>query len=54
MSNINKTRAAFEGWAAARGRSAQLSWTGSKYEHPRIQSQWIAFLMGWTMCNNQR
>jgi len=51
--NVNKVRAAFEGWATARGKSEQLKWIGTKYDHPRIQSQWVAFLMGWTMCDNQ-
>ena len=54
MHNVNKVRAAFEGWATARGRVEQLKWLGNKYEHPRIQSQWLAFVMGWTMCNNSK
>jgi hypothetical protein len=54
MLEINRARASFEGWASVRGKSDQLSWTGSRYAHPRIQSQWIAFLMGWTMCMNQK
>lgn len=50
---INEVRQAFEGWMASKGKT-ELKWLGRRYDHHRIQSLWVSFLMGWKMKENKK
>jgi hypothetical protein len=50
---LNEIRQAFEGWMASKGKT-DLKWLGKRYDHPRLQSLWVSFLMGWKMKENQK
>jgi len=54
MTNLIEERGYFETWIATKGKQHQLKWSGTKYQHPRIQSLWTAFLFGWMMCKNKK
>lgn len=50
---MDQKRTAFERWRETRTPN-QLGWNGVRYTNARTQAQWVAFQMGWTMCENQK